>query len=199
MRYAATIVSAVIALQVVARAAEELKSSAEDNTIIARVLEASSRGGDGTYTVVEPETQIRHSGLRSRGEIEKFQRFISDGLKVEGVDIGPLVTRFLERNRKPAKLTLESAPEKGYLVDRDGKFTAYFRDEGGGWEKWYKENPKARGMTSVSLPAYDKELGIVLIYKGTQVHWLNGAGYVIAYRFDGKTLKELGRVMLWVS
>jgi hypothetical protein len=71
--------------------------------------------------------------------------------------------------------------------------------DGGGWEKCYKETPKAHGNTTVSIPVYDKKTGIVLVYMGTQSHWLAGSGWIIAYEYKEGKLKEMKRVMLWIS
>jgi len=85
------------------------------------------------------------------------------------------------------------------VIDYDGKFANYFKEDGGGWEKWYKENPKAHGITTVSLPAYDPKTGLVLLYMGTQVHWLAGSGRVILYSYEKGELKELKRLEMWIS
>ena len=85
------------------------------------------------------------------------------------------------------------------MIDFDGKYKKYFKNDGGGWEKWYKENPKAHGSTTVSLPVYDRKTGCVLEYKGTQSHWLAGSGWVILYKYEKGELKEINRVMLWIS
>jgi hypothetical protein len=96
-------------------------------------------------------------------------------------------------------LTIESSVKDGYLIDFDKKYEKYFEKGGGGWDKWYKENPKAHGSTTVSLPVYDQKAGLVLVYMGTQSHWLAGSGWVILYRYQNGELKELNRAIMYIS
>ena len=69
----------------------------------------------------------------------------------------------------------------------------------GGWEKLYRENPKARGMVEISLPAYNEKSDLVLVYVGIQFHELFGHGWLILYRFNDGELGELIRQGVWVS
>ncbi len=154
---------------------------------------------DGGYTVVAPQTGISHLHTDDPKEVEQAKRYIHEKIKIDGYDIGMLVDLLFERNRQPVSLSLKSSPKDGYLIDYDGRYAKYFEEGGGSWEQWYKENPKAHGWTSVSLPAYDEKSNVLLIYLGTQSHWLAGGGWIIAYKYEKGKLKELGRVMLWVS
>jgi hypothetical protein len=120
-------------------------------------------------------------------------------LEFKGGDIASLVDRLFERNKQTFRLSIKSSAKDGYVVDYDGKYRAYFKENGGGWEKWYKENPTAHGITTVSLPVYDEKSGLVLVYKGTQTHWRTGAGWVILYNYEKGKLKELKKVMMWIS
>ena len=132
-------------------------------------------------------------------DLAQTKKYVRENLKVQNEHIDQLIETLIQRNKRPVRLELTSSPQDGYLIDYDGKFEKYFKDDGGGWERWYEENPRARGWTRISLPAYDPKTGLVLVYQGTQSHWLAGAGYLILYRYvDGK-LEELGRVMLWIS
>jgi hypothetical protein len=81
----------------------------------------------------------------------------------------------------------------------DGHYLKYFDPNGGGWEKLYKDHPKAHGITTVSLPAHDLKSGMVLIYTGTQTHWLAGSGHIILYKYENGKLKELKRVETYIS
>lgn len=165
--------------------------------IIALALETSYE--DKGYTVVQAQTKLSHIDYTNIEDIKKSKEYIKKKLKIEGYDITTALNDLFNKNKKPIRLNLKSEPSKGYIIDYENKYRKYFNNNGGGWDKWYKENPKAHGSTTVSRPAYDKNNGIVLIYKGTQSHWLAGAGYIVAYKYDGKKLKELGRVMLWIS
>jgi hypothetical protein len=181
----------------VACQSEDVKANDQDNAILAQVLQRKYE--DGGFTVVAPMTTISTLAREEPEDMAKTKKYVKDKLRVEGYDIGPLLDKLIEKNRKPVRLSLKSSPERGYLVDYDGKFQKYFEKDGGGWEKWYRENPMAHGLTRVSLPVHDEQAGIVLVYMGTQSHWLAGAGYLVAYEYGDGKLKELGRVMLWIS
>jgi hypothetical protein len=107
---------------------------------------------------VDPDIDVRHLEriAKQMGAIEEML-----GLKYYG-----LVEKFFEKNKKSSRLSLKSDRSKGYVIDYDGRFRRYFEKDGGGWEPWYKENPNAHGMTSVSLPVFDENSGIVMVYKG---------------------------------
>jgi len=168
----------------------------EENAILALVLKRSFR--DGGYTIVAADSGL-FVGTGNPKETSYTQDYLRKRLETNGIVVKRLVTDLFERNKKPVRLTLKSAPKDGYVIDYDGKFANYFKEDGGGWEKWYKENPKAHGITTVSLPAYDPKTGLVLLYMGTQVHWLAGSGRVILYSYEKGELKELKRLEMWIS
>jgi hypothetical protein len=168
------------------------------NTELLKLI-LSSPNEDGRYTIVSPVTDVGYINIRDRKEIKRLRKRLSAQIRIPDYDLTPLVNMFISVNRDSVVLKFESDLEAGYLIDKDGKFEKYFKDGGGGWEKLYKENPKASGMTSVSIPAYDKENGIILVYKGTQHHWLAGAGHIVIYRFKEGNLREIGSVMVWIS
>lgn len=169
---------------------------AEDNRLLDLVL--THKFDDGGFTVVSPDTDTGVTSMDPK-EFAQTRKYVLENLKVPGVNLSGLLEQFASRNAKPAPLTLPSAPQKGYLIDAKGEYGKYFETNGGGWEQWHKEHPKAHGFTTVSLPVWDKASGTVLVYIGTQVGPLAGAGYLIAFRYDGTALKEIGRVMLWIS
>jgi hypothetical protein len=156
---------------------------------------------EGTFTVVNPQTDAFHltRGEDSEDERRQSREFLRKELAVPDYDVRPLVDQLLARNARPHRLSLKSDPARGYVVDDEGKYDKYFEKDGGGWERWYKENPNAHGMTGVSLPAHDAKAGYLLIYVGTQAHWLNGAGHVILYRVTDGKLKRVKQLMLWIS
>lgn len=178
------------------RAADD-NPTEEENTILTLVLKRSYT--DGGYTIVAPETGWSHMRSDNPEEMRQTKKYIAEHLQTYGVAAAKLIDRLFERNKKPVRLTIKSSPKDGYLIDFDGKYRKYFEKDGGGWEKWYKENPKAHGYTCVSLPVYDQKSGLVLVYVGTQVHWLAGSGSVILYRYKNGKLKELKEVMIWIS
>jgi hypothetical protein len=177
--------------------AAENKLTQEETTILTLILKEAY--SDGGYTVVNAQTGFSHSQSDNAAEIEKSKNDISQRLQTNGIVVSTLVDQLFRRNQTPVQLLIKSSPKDGYLIDFEGKYDKYFKKNGGGWEKWYKENPNAHGNTTVSLPVYDKKTGLVVVYKGTQSHGLDGAGWIILYRYEQGILKELNRVMLWIS
>jgi len=195
-----TILSAVFMALVLAATsvwAAEDKATEQENSLLYLVLKRSYP--DGGYTVVSPKARFSdHPIARSAQEIEKSKKSITEHLKTNGVPVAKLVDRLFERNKKKVRLSLESSPKNGYVID-DGKYEKYFEKDGGGWDKWYKENPKAHGTTTVSLPVYDQKAGLVLVYMATVTRGLAGSGWVILYRYEKGELKELNKVRMWIS
>jgi len=152
---------------------------------------------EGKYTIVAPETVVLTEET-IRDNI-RMKLSIKEELTTSSLDLAPLVDALYKVNREPVTIDLLSDREKGYVLDKDGKFLAYFGENGGGWDKLYEDNPGARGRTAVSIPVVDTKNSIVLVYLGTSVHYLGGAGYVIAYRLKDGRLEEIGRVMVWGS
>jgi hypothetical protein len=175
----------------------ESQSQEQDNTILSLLLQHSY--DDGGFTVVAPDTSLSNLESPGQAQVAQAKKFIKEKLKVEGYDIGPLVELLFQRNKERVRLTLQSAPRKGYLVDYEKRYNKYFEKEGGGWEKWYKENPKTHGWTEVSLPAYDEKNQIVIVCIGVQAHWEMGVGYIRAFRYKDAKLEPIGQLMLWVS
>lgn len=174
-----------------------LSADDKDDIFLAEVLHRNYE--DGGFTVVAPMTTISTLVRKESSNKTDKWKYIVKNLKIKGYNIVPLLEKLIRRNKKSVKISLKSSPEDGYIIDSNGRFRKYFKKDGGGWEKWYLENPKAHGYTRISLPVHDVKSGIILVYKGTQSHWLNGAGYLIAYTYEGENIKELGRVILWIS
>lgn len=185
---------------------DEPTNNNETNDILALVLQDTYLGllpqgthKDGGFTVVKPETALGYHNANDQKKISQTKDYITKRIQIPGYDLSPLVGQLFEKNQKSSRLTLQSDPSKGYIIDYDGQYDLYFKKGSGGWEKWYKDHPDAHGMTTVSIPVVDKRGGIVLVYRGTQSHWIAGAGYVIAYKYKGGKLEELGRARLWIS
>ncbi|CAF0799884.1 unnamed protein product [Adineta steineri] len=162
----------------------------DDNKLLSLILKEDYT--DNEYTVVDPKTTI---------SIMNENLISFDPLVLNGYDAQPLIRQLIEKNRESISLTVESNPSKGYIIDKEKKFLKYFTENGGGWNKLYEENPKVHGLTSVSLPVYDKQANLVLVYKSFSQNFLAGEGNLIIYSFDDSNgeLKELSRRMIWVS
>jgi hypothetical protein len=51
----------------------------------------------------------------------------------------------------------------------------------------------------VSLPAYDEEHQLILIYIGYQRHALAGSGDVTLFKNEDRKLKPLGNAIMWIA
>ncbi len=168
-----------------------------DNRILALAL-TRTYGGDG-YTVVHPVTELGPGHGHPSDSFSRRRQRVIEQLQIPEVDAASLVDAFIAKNRQSVRLSLPSAPEDGYLVDYDEEYDRYFETGGGGWDRLYAENPRVRGLTSVSLPLWDRESGVVLLYVGTLHDGRDGGGDLIAYQYDGQRLKTITRVNLWVN
>ncbi|CAF1476944.1 unnamed protein product [Adineta ricciae] len=166
------------------------RSFENDNKLLSLIL--AEDYPDNGYTVVESKTTLYDV-------TEDFVIF--DPLATSNNNGRRLLRALIEKNRESKALTIGSNASKGYVIDKDDKFSKYFIANGGGWDKLYKENPKVRGLTSVSLPVYDRQTSLVLVYKSFSQDYLAGQGDLILYLFDetNESLKELSRRNLWVS
>jgi hypothetical protein len=172
----------------------------DDNLLLAKVLEKVFGGGSG-FTVVSPKTYFLSHMAPFRDGIEqaKAKEKMKEHFKNEGYNIDPLVDLLFERNIRSVRLSLKSSPQNGYFIDYHGEYARYFEGKEGEGGKLYKKHSKARGQTRISLPAYDPDLHILLLYYGTHADVLAGAGYVVAYRYENAQLNELGRMLIWIS
>ncbi|HOC00907.1 MAG TPA: hypothetical protein PKM43_19420 [Verrucomicrobiota bacterium] len=197
MKLAATLL--VLALAATGVWAAEQEPTEEEKTILALVLKHEHRYTDHGYTVINPKTSLGPLDKKDAWEIRNSKRYITERLESNGIAVGELVDRLFTRNRKAVHLTLKSSRRNSYVIDCDGKYKKYFEENGGGWERWYRENPKAYRSTTVSLPVCDQKTRLVLVYTGTVSHQSAGDGWVILYRYEKGKLKELNSVMIWVS
>ncbi|SPJ13762.1 hypothetical protein SBDP2_110015 [Syntrophobacter sp. SbD2] len=176
----------------------------EDNVLLDLVLKKESY--KGYYTVVAPRTSISNytqddnvDAAAVRDEYLRIIRLVLLEIKIRGYDLKPLTEMLLDRNLHSTKLNLRSSPKAGYVVDYKEEYSRYFEEKGGGWKRLRAEHPKASGRTRISLPAYDPQSPVLLIYFGTQFDWTAGAGFIVAYRYENGKLDELGRVQMWIS
>ena len=154
---------------------------------------------DPPYTVVAPQTSFGLEVPNDPNEVEQCKKHIKEDLKIRGYDLTEVIDLLFERNKTSVRLTLESSRTHGYIVDYDGERDKYFKKDGGGWEKWYKDHPRSTGFTSVSLPAYDPKTGIVLVYEGIMHDGTFGSGGFIAYKYKRGKLRQIGYAGLWIS
>jgi len=192
------IISLIRCCAITPLACSEMQQDVKKNCNLLGLILAQNHE-EGRYIVVKPKTGLGHLGLNNKREINQAKEYIKKNLVIPNYDISPLLGTLFEINRESISLEIGSDIKQGYLIDKENHFSKYFEKNGGGWEKLYQENSKVKGLTTVSIPVYDKNSNIILVYTGTQSHWLAGAGGVIAYRIEGENLIELGNVMLWIS
>ena len=171
-----------------------------DNTILALVLTESY--ADGGYAVVYPKAAFQLMEVQPE-EVKRSLKHFPNRRDTNDV-VNSLVDRLFERNRlsgtrKAVQFSLPSSPTNGYVLDYDAKYGKYFKNDGGGWPQFYKENPKAHGIITVSLPAHDEQSGLVLIYRGISQHGLQGKGELILYKLEKGQLSQIDRVVLWIA
>lgn len=192
----ACVLTAMALLAPAALAAENLATNL-DSALLA--LAVTDKFPDGGYVVVLPRADLQVVDASEAGAIK-------DWLSMPGVAtnraIRSLVDQLFERNktsgtRQAVRLPFGSCATNGYVVDHDGKYIKYLENDGGSWARLYAENPKVRGLVSLSLPAYDEKTGLVVILKATARHGLEGWGELILYRYENNKLIKLKRVPLW--
>ena len=73
----------------------EARAGEQDDAILALVLQRHY--DDGGFTVVGPTTSLG----RGQRDPLKLKKYVKDKLGLEGYDIGPLLDKFIEKNREP--------------------------------------------------------------------------------------------------
>ena len=178
----------------------------EESNILRLILKKPK--ADDRYIVVQPETgfsaidDIDRAAMPNQDPADLIRQskvYIATKLHIGGRAVINLVERLFERNMQRERLTLESSPADGYVIDYDDKFSGYFNIDGGGWRKLYDENPKAAGRMQISIPVYDPGSALVMIYRGLSLEWLYGSGCVILYKYENGMVEEIKNVRLWVS
>lgn len=186
-------VSVFTALMMIGCGRNDDSMTRDEERIIALVLKLE-HPKDG-YTVVNRRTNLGGPVKFESREIERLK----EDVELPNLDISQLVDLLVAKNRKEAIVGLKSDQRSGYLVDADGSFQKYWEGSSWDWEKMQKDRPKARSLSWVSRPAFDKKSGIVLIYLNQLRSDYDGEGFVIVYEYKNGKLKELKRVMIWIS
>ena len=150
------------------------------------------------FTVLRSETCFDVIPVSDKRK-EIIKEYAKKQLKIEGYDIAGILNDLINKNNKPVPLYLRPEPPNIFIIDSENYYRDFFKKNPLAWEKFHRENPKIYGLTSVSRPAYDKKNGIVLIYIDIVTNGMSGFGIIYTYKYDGKALKELGQIGLWVS
>jgi len=165
-----------------------------ERVLIAILTHDHMGGRHNAFDVFDPEMSF-HGVLDNEGS----QDWLKSKFSKNGYDFDTHIETLFSRNAHSTHMTIPSSPEDGYLIDYDGKFSSYLQNSKDGWRKLREENPKAGLMFEISVPAYDQDSGIILVYVGWQNEKNFGQGNVIAFKYQDGILKEIHRVLVWIA
>jgi Leucine-rich repeat (LRR) protein len=112
------------------------------------------------------------------------------GFKEQGLDLSVMLEALVERNIKAVKIDIPSDKEEGYIIDYPGAAISAGINISESWES----DPDCLYGMSFSVPVFDAERNILLVYTATPV-----CGYINAYRYNSSVLEEIDRIQLWIS
>jgi len=156
------------------------------------------------YFVVGPDTDANDIDLDFLKEYktEMIDYYVKKDGSNQRIDekLDELFRRFTLENSPPKRLTLRSSPQNGYYIDYDGKFSRYFEDDiVWGWHRMRLCRPSVDSFMDVSLPVYDVDTGLVLMYVGSVGGPMEGAGWLCLFKYiDGK-LENIFIEQIWIS
>lgn len=153
----------------------------------------------GKFFIVDAQTNSGHIDFTNKNEVKKRKKYIKNNLNISDYDISDLLDYLFEVNKISFDINIESNKKKGYIIDHDNKYNAYFEKGGGGWDRLYEENPNVLGITYVSVPVFDRQNGIALVFKATQKHGKAGVGSIIVYEFKNEKLTKIDSLIIWKS
>ncbi len=181
----------------------------EENRVLSLVLVHLLDDSPG-YDVISPESSTQglfHPFVFNEREDAiywiKYQLWLHDEQEqivtygLEDETLSRLIEHFLVINDNPSPLTLKSSPQDGYYIDYDGKYSRYFdNDSGLGWLRMHLCRPMTK-MTYISLPAYDPETGLVLMYIDTTSGEFTSVGHIYLMKIENEQLETLIQVILY--
>jgi hypothetical protein len=179
----------------------------EENKVLEMVLKELYGHRIG-YALVEPEISIGglnnyQEGLANTKEmlLHELSRFIKDGrlsikyddafVDIDESTIYDLVDKFVEVNRLPGTIGVKSSPLDGYYIE--------YKKES---EYSYLNNivrPMISPYVDLSLPAYDKNSGLIITYIGEQYGPLMGQGRIFLLKYENGKIITLFTFGIWVS
>lgn len=157
---------------------EESQETARGNIILAQVLKEEFK--DGGYTIVEPRSCFAY--YKKDLNIEKAR--ILEQFSEYKEEISKLIDKFFVSNFTRSDLKIPSSPQNGYIIDKD--------------KEEYRSDPRVHGHTAVSMPGYDENTSLVLVYKAIQRYPKLTTGFMILYRYKDCKLTELKRAAMWL-
>jgi len=177
----------VLGLVVLAVFAFGSPKSASDEDIIKLILDSGP--SQSRYDVIDPQMSLKY--------ISDSESYIRSRFQEEG--LGSLVNNFFVKNAEPKLMDIPSSPERGYVIDYDGKYRSYFENDAGGWVKFRQENPKVAAMVDISAPSYDPRTGLVMIYIGWAGDGFLGGEEILVYKYIFGRLIPINYLLLSMS
>lgn len=147
------------------------------------------------YIVVSPQSTLTE-GLSEPGTADWLKKTFEGRLRRKDPVVDQLVDQLIARNRQPVPLPLKPDKKARYVVD-DGTYEKYLAENGGGWEKLHADHPMMRNITELSLPAYDPDSGLALVYLGKTWGTREGGGGLILFRYATTRMVVISSISLW--
>ncbi len=145
-------------------------------------------------------SMIIGSASRSEKERQNYNDRWSEKLHPEKANIANLVISFFIRNNQQARLSVKSSKPDGFLVDYENTFESFFgKNGGGGWTGFYAAHPHCHGVAAFSIPVYDAETKLVLVYRSITRGSLFGSGWIFLYSYADGILTLLRKEQIWQS
>jgi hypothetical protein len=175
----------------------------EENRILTLLL--TKEKGNRGYAIVDPEVYLWYLDNYTEDNILNLKKNLAQEYRVYNsaneavsLNVSLLFDHFIELNREKMSLNLKSSPQNGYYIDYDGKFSRYFEKGGGGWIRQRLFRP-GTNHTEISIPVYDKNTGLVIVYIGWDIDYLFGSGGIYMFEYKNDELKYINYDELWIS
>jgi hypothetical protein len=173
----------------------------DDYEKIIPLLLSSLHRTDG-YVIVKPEFNMSYAGgfIAALTEHWSSEKLITK-IKESGYDVSTLLKKLFESNNSTSRrrMGIPSSIELGYLIDYGQQFIKYFGPDTDGWKNFRAANPKGKAYFSISLPVYDPNTKIVLVYISSAGDWLAASGDICAFKYENGKLEEIARINIWIS
>jgi hypothetical protein len=178
------------------------------------------------YGYFKDKTPQEFNGYKSRLIDEYKKSNKSDNATLQ--NLSGLFDKFIELNRQPWSVSIKSSLRDGYYINYEDTFNKYLpggfpvsrisyrkihydfklflwdrpRLDGFdifGWEDWRLYGRDFRARVDISLPVYDKDTGLFMIYMGWNSGGLMGTGDIFLFKYDNNNLNLISKAELWVS
>ena len=178
----------------------------QENRILTLLLARDPSDGRKMIAFVEPKTNTRYiKDYIYPSEEEVKVDLINKLVEKQGYNetliwsVNMTFNKFIEINQSSVTLTVKSSIKDGYIIDYDVNSLRYFKSGGSGWERLNLFRRCVGGFLDVTIPAYDSDTGIVIVYLGWMGGPLFGEGGIYVFKFENEKLHFITFHELWVS